>query len=207
MSVFEVGDKVIHRTFHANPTSIADWGVGIVESVLEDVTVEVVWAGDTFSMPHQPDELEPFVSVDIESPLVDEEEEMERKYELNQLVLDAGGMDGHIVGYEERDKGIFYKVQWVDGRETTNIQSALYAVPEDPVKVPTPLDVHPLPVVVSASSDAMSVIEAWDLNFSLGNVVQSVYNASQDGSLELQELERAAYFLSRRIESLKGRAA
>jgi hypothetical protein len=52
--------------------------------------------------------------------------------------------------------------------------------------------------------EAIKVIEAWELDrdFYLGNVVKYISRAGKKGS-KLQDLEKALWYLQRRIDSLK----
>lgn len=197
--MLEVGQKVQHRDWLGR--GVQD--VGTVESVRR-VSADVRW--DAYPNPlTQPfNRLVSYAPEGTESPEAIGEEEMERKFEVDQAVHDAGGMIGHITSYEERDNGVFYKVLGENSAETLNIQSVLHPVRELK-STPTPKEVRQVVETKAPQYEAESVIEAWDLNFSLGNVVWSVYNASQDSSLELQELERAAYYLNRRINKLEAK--
>lgn len=197
--MLEVGTKVEAK-------GLEEWGIGEIISTDGD-TYETEWPasedeGNPYSTTLWPEQLTP---VNTESPNLGEEQTMERLFELEQSVHDAGGNLGLISSYEERDNGIFYRVLWEDGKETLNIQSVLQPVIELKKSTPTPKEVRQVVETKAPENEAESVIEAWDLNFSLGNVVQSVYNASQDSSLELQELERAAYYLNRRINKLEAK--
>lgn len=50
--------------------------------------------------------------------------------------------------------------------------------------------------------EAIKVIEAWDLDFHLGNTVKYIArNGKKDASL--QELKKAAWYLARKIENLE----
>lgn len=52
--------------------------------------------------------------------------------------------------------------------------------------------------------EAIKVIEAWKLGFHLGNTVKYISRAGKkDTSKELQDLEKALWYLQRRIENLK----
>lgn len=52
--------------------------------------------------------------------------------------------------------------------------------------------------------EAIKVIEAWDLGFSLGNVVKYVSRAGKkDKDRELEDLEKARWYLDREINKLK----
>ena len=52
--------------------------------------------------------------------------------------------------------------------------------------------------------EAIKVIEAWDLGFNLGNLVKYVSRAGKkDSSMELQDLEKAKWYLDREISRLK----
>lgn len=50
--------------------------------------------------------------------------------------------------------------------------------------------------------EAIKVIEAWSLGFNLGNTVKYISRAKLKGS-NLQDLEKAAWYLNREIENLK----
>lgn len=54
--------------------------------------------------------------------------------------------------------------------------------------------------------EAIVVIESWNLNFSLGNVIKYVLRAPYKGT-ELEDLEKARFYLTREIERIKSRAA
>jgi hypothetical protein len=52
--------------------------------------------------------------------------------------------------------------------------------------------------------EAIKVIEAWDLNFHLGNTVKYISRAGKkETDKELQDLKKAAWYLQRRIEILE----
>jgi hypothetical protein len=50
--------------------------------------------------------------------------------------------------------------------------------------------------------EAIKVIEAWDLNFNLGNTVKYISRAGKKDDI-LKDLEKAAWYLNREIEKLK----
>ncbi len=53
--------------------------------------------------------------------------------------------------------------------------------------------------------EAIKVIEAWDLGFCLGNTVKYISRAGKKSTdCEIQDLEKAAWYLNRRIAQLKG---
>jgi len=52
--------------------------------------------------------------------------------------------------------------------------------------------------------EVIRVIEAWDLDFCLGNVVKYVSRAGKkDIDTELEDLKKAAWYLQRRIDQLE----
>lgn len=52
--------------------------------------------------------------------------------------------------------------------------------------------------------EAIKVIEAWDLDFCLGNVVKYLSRAGKkDPEKEVEDLEKALWYLQRRITHLK----
>jgi len=50
--------------------------------------------------------------------------------------------------------------------------------------------------------EAIKVIEAWQLGFHLGNTVKYIARAGKKGP-KLQDLEKAAWYLNRKIEQVK----
>jgi hypothetical protein len=53
--------------------------------------------------------------------------------------------------------------------------------------------------------EAIKVIEAWGLDFCLGNAVKYIARAGKKSTeTEVQDLEKARWYLDRRIEQLKG---
>ncbi|MBQ6629826.1 MAG: DUF3310 domain-containing protein [Methanobrevibacter sp.] len=52
--------------------------------------------------------------------------------------------------------------------------------------------------------EAIKVIEAWNLDFCLGNVVKYISRAGKKkGNSLIQDLEKAKWYLERRIQELK----
>jgi hypothetical protein len=52
--------------------------------------------------------------------------------------------------------------------------------------------------------EAINVIEAWNLCFSLGNVVKYISRAGKkDPEREIEDLEKAKWYLERHIQNLK----
>ena len=52
--------------------------------------------------------------------------------------------------------------------------------------------------------EAIKVIEAWDLNFHLGNVVKYISRAGKKGdNSTLQDLKKAEWYLSRYVQYLQ----
>ena len=52
--------------------------------------------------------------------------------------------------------------------------------------------------------EAIKVIDAWDLGFSLGNTVKYISRAGKKGTdKELQDLNKALWYLKRKIELLQ----
>ena len=55
----------------------------------------------------------------------------------------------------------------------------------------------------TSTYEAIKVIEAWNLDFCLGNVVKYVSRSGKkDSTNELEDLKKAAWYLNRRIEHL-----
>ena len=54
--------------------------------------------------------------------------------------------------------------------------------------------------------EAIKVIEAWGLDFCLGNAVKYISRAGKkDPAKEIEDLEKAVWYLHREIEKLKGK--
>lgn len=51
--------------------------------------------------------------------------------------------------------------------------------------------------------EAIKVIEAWDLNFSLGNVLKYMSRAGKKSDNPLEDLRKAAWYLNREIQRIK----
>ena len=52
--------------------------------------------------------------------------------------------------------------------------------------------------------EAIKVIDAWDLGFSLGNTVKYISRAGKkDTDKELQDLKKAMFYLERKIKNLE----
>lgn len=52
--------------------------------------------------------------------------------------------------------------------------------------------------------ETIRVIDAWELDFYLGNVVKYISRAGKkDASSEIQDLEKAKWYLEKKIEKLK----
>jgi len=52
------------------------------------------------------------------------------------------------------------------------------------------------------SIEAINIIEDWDLNFSVGNVIKYMLRAPHKGD-EINDLEKAKWYLERHIENVK----
>jgi len=50
--------------------------------------------------------------------------------------------------------------------------------------------------------EAIDVIESWDLNFNVGNVIKYMLRAAHKGE-EIQDLEKAQWYLTRHLENAK----
>jgi hypothetical protein len=52
--------------------------------------------------------------------------------------------------------------------------------------------------------EAIKVIEAWDLDFSLGNTIKYISRAGKkDKAKEIEDLKKALWYLDRKIKTLK----
>ncbi len=59
------------------------------------------------------------------------------------------------------------------------------------------------PYYHSGTYEAINVIEAWGLNFSLGNVIKYVARAGRKTDNPIEDLEKAKWYIEREIEKLK----
>lgn len=69
---------------------------------------------------------------------------------------------------------------------------------------------HPAHYAEGRKYEPIAVIEDWNLGFSLGNTVKYISRAGRKSSMgledtqkEIQDLEKAAWYLDRRIKELK----
>jgi hypothetical protein len=53
--------------------------------------------------------------------------------------------------------------------------------------------------------EAINIIEAYDLNFSLGNTIKYILRSDKKGS-QIEDLRKAAWYLNREIDRLKNLA-
>jgi hypothetical protein len=54
--------------------------------------------------------------------------------------------------------------------------------------------------------EAIKVIDAWELGFSLGNTVKYISRAGKkDSDKEIQDLEKALWYLQRKIDLIKNK--
>lgn len=51
--------------------------------------------------------------------------------------------------------------------------------------------------------EAIKVIEAWDLNFSLGNVLKYMRRAGKKSDSILEDLKKAAWYINREIKRIE----
>lgn len=65
---------------------------------------------------------------------------------------------------------------------------------------------HPTHYRKDSGHEAIDVIEAWDLNFNLGNTVKYISRKGRkDPSAYIEDLEKALWYLNREITTLKQR--
>lgn len=50
--------------------------------------------------------------------------------------------------------------------------------------------------------EAINVIEAWDLNFHLGNVIKYICRAGKKTDSQIEDLKKASWYLNRYIKEL-----
>lgn len=63
---------------------------------------------------------------------------------------------------------------------------------------------HPSHYRADTVYETIKVIEAWELNFNLGNVVKYISRAEKKGDI-LENLKKAQWYLNREIQKLEGR--
>ena len=64
---------------------------------------------------------------------------------------------------------------------------------------------HPSHYRSSTGHEAIDVIEAWELDFRLGNAVKYISRAGKKSpEKEIEDLEKAVWYVNRRIQKLKG---
>lgn len=76
-------------------------------------------------------------------------------------------------------------------------QKCLNCFPPDIAKPKTQPYYH------SGTYETINVIEAWGLNFSLGNVIKYVARAGRKTDNPIDDLEKAKWYIEREIEKLK----
>jgi len=63
---------------------------------------------------------------------------------------------------------------------------------------------HPRHYRKDSGHEAIDVIEAWELNFNLGNAVKYISrNGIKDPERQIEDLEKARWYLDREIQNLK----
>jgi len=63
---------------------------------------------------------------------------------------------------------------------------------------------HPKHYRSESGIEAIDVIEAWELNFNLGNTVKYISrNGIKDPARQIEDLEKARWYLDREIQNLK----
>lgn len=63
---------------------------------------------------------------------------------------------------------------------------------------------HPLHYRKDTGFEAIDVIEAWELNFNLGNTVKYISrNGKKDPNKYIEDLEKARWYLDREIKTRK----
>jgi hypothetical protein len=73
---------------------------------------------------------------------------------------------------------------------------------------PTPDMVNHPPHYKQGGIETIDVIEAWGLGYHVGNTVKYLSRAGKkDPAKEIEDLEKAAWYLNREIERLKKKAA
>ena len=64
---------------------------------------------------------------------------------------------------------------------------------------------HPSYYGSDTTYETIKVIEAWQLDFCLGNAVKYISRAGKkDSNKEIEDLQKAMWYIQRRIDQLKG---
>ena len=65
---------------------------------------------------------------------------------------------------------------------------------------------HPDHYLKSSGHEVIDVINAWELNFSLGNAIKYIARAGRkDTQKEIEDLEKAKFYIEMQIEEIKNR--
>ena len=59
----------------------------------------------------------------------------------------------------------------------------------------------------SNTYEAIKVIEAWDLNFHLGNVVKYISRAGKKSENNIEDLKKAEWYLNRYVEFIQRKSS
>jgi hypothetical protein len=132
-------------------------------------------------------------------------------------ISDQKGLEIIVAGPEYRDNVNLIVMQWLPndlaycfGYRTKigslYLDSPLYASkPEAPPRHDEAVN-HPRHYGGGNNPyEAIKVIEAWNLDFHLGNTVKYISRAGKKNSNSLEDLEKARWYLTRRIENEKQR--
>ena len=64
---------------------------------------------------------------------------------------------------------------------------------------------HPSHYGGNTTYECIKVIEAWNLDFHLGNVIKYISRNGKKSSCKIEDLEKAAWYLERKIKNLKSK--
>ncbi len=119
--------------------------------------------------------------------------ELEKGQIFSTYISERGGFVDTKVPPTEQMK------MWMEGFYTTEIKNWI----DSQLKVAVN---HPSHYGGDTTYEAIKVIEAWELDFPLGNTVKYISRAGKkDPTKELEDLEKAAWYLNRKIENLKSK--
>ena len=85
------------------------------------------------------------------------------------------------------------------GPMLTNLLDATMHLVEEPSSID-----HPNHYRAASGVEAIDAIEAWDLNFNLGNVVKYVCRAGLKAGNPKEDLEKALWYLQRELSNING---
>lgn len=121
-------------------------------------------------------------------------------------LLSAGKSIKEVAKATKSKPAYVYYVRWTDAQKKAKrpkLKTQQAPVQAEPVNKPDLVN-NP-PHYTDGGVDTLTYIEAKDLNYRLGNVIKYVSRAGKKSDSDpVQDLEKAAWYLKREIETRKG---